>query len=183
MPEERLLDDHAPLVGDVGAGVGDAVEPLTGHRVSSGIVGGDHRVEDPEPANHLGALVGEHAIGDAVLGGKSRKRGLWIVSDGVQADAGGVELSHVSLQLDQLRHAVRSPHRGSLEDDGSLVSAPIRVEVDELAALIAQAEVRKALADGRPGREIGGRNARCPCAPGLWAAAAPPDTVSVGSAT
>jgi hypothetical protein len=58
------------------------------------------------------------------------------------------------LQLDQLRHAVRSPDRGALEQDGGLPSGPIGVKVDLLPALIEQDEVGQPLPDGGAGREV-----------------------------
>ena len=59
------------------------------------------------------------------------------------------ELARVLLQLDQLRHAERSPHHRTLEDDDRGVTGAVGVEVNALAALVREAEVGEPLADRR----------------------------------
>jgi hypothetical protein len=54
------------------------------------------------------------------------------------------------LQLDQLRHAERSPAEGALEQDQGPPAASRAVEVDDIASLVGEHDIRESLARLRP---------------------------------
>ena len=71
--------------------------------------------------------------------------------NGVQLDAVFLKLLVAFLQLDQLRHARRSPNGGTVKDNSCLSGSPVLVEMDLVAESVGQGEIRQAFADLRAG--------------------------------
>lgn len=82
-----------------------------------------------------------------MLAGKVGERAHRVVADREQCDAPLLKLGSDTLQLDQLRLAVRSPARAAIEDDGRPTTMARGVQVNDAAALIWKADVGERLAD------------------------------------
>ena len=93
-------------------------------------------VEHPERADDPTSFITEERVGDPCPVGERAKIGGTVVADREQGVARALEPGQRSLQLDQLRLAVRSPDRAPVQDhDGATPIAP-GVQIDDLAALI-----------------------------------------------
>jgi len=117
------------------------------------VVGHKLGVEQPERADHPAALVSEKRIPDAVRVGEGSKDRDRVVADREERIAGGVKLRQDPLQLDQLRLAIRSPPRASVEDDERPAGPARGMQVDRAAVLVGKDDVGEAFA--------GLRRARC----------------------
>ncbi len=113
------------------------------------MVGLEVLIQDAEGADGLTPLVTEERIGDAVAVGERPKIGRPVVADGEQRVARPFELGERSLQLDQLRLAVRSPDRAAVQDDDRATPTAPGVQIDDRAALVGQPHVGERIADLR----------------------------------
>lgn len=108
---EELVGDDPVAVNEVGPGERDAVPGV--------IVGWDEGVEDPEALDDLALRIGEKRIVDPVGCGEVCECVRFVLGHCIEGDASGLEIVEVLLQLDQLRAARRSPHRGAVDGDGA----------------------------------------------------------------
>ncbi len=160
MAVEELVGDHTVLVGHVDARERHPEEAAPGRLF--GVVLRNQRIENAELADHRRVDVGQQVVAHVVFVGERAELFLAVVAHAVDTDVFVLEEPQVGLQLDQLRSAIRSPHRRSIEDDDGLRVAPVRVEVDDATVLIGQRELRQPLADRRPGWELMRRRVATP---------------------
>ena len=106
-------------------------------------------VQHPQLPDDLAALVGEQREGDAVGTGKAGQHVHRVVADAKDGDVVPREVGQVPLQFDQLRLAERSPRGTAVEDDQSPPPVAGLVQIDALAVLIWQDDVREALPNRR----------------------------------
>jgi hypothetical protein len=110
----------------------------------------DDGVDDAVPPDGGGADVRQERKGDLVPIGEVSQNLLRVVRDRRQSDAVLAEFVDPTLQLDELRAAVRSPIRGAEEYQHGAARPHDRFEGADAAGLIRKAEVRNALAHLRP---------------------------------
>ena len=86
--------------------------------------------------------------------GEQSQRVHGVVADRIERDAVSGERGRHSLQLDQLRAAIRSPRGAPIEDDKGAAATTIGVQVDEPAALVGQDDLRETGADLGPDTQV-----------------------------
>jgi hypothetical protein len=104
-------------------------------------------VEHPEVPNSAAALVGQKRIRDPVFRGKRRERRYGVVTDRKQRDIGVGEIGGDTLQLNELRFAVRSPPRTAVENDDRLPAPARLLKAHRRPGLIGQGNVGKPRSD------------------------------------
>ena len=128
-------------------------------------------VQHPQLPDDLAALVGEQREGDAVGTGKAGQHVHRVVADAKDGDVVPREVGQVPLQFDQLRLAERSPRGTAVKDDQSPPPVAGLVQLDTLAVLIGQDDVREALPNRRATRgavdaTVHGSRHKCSFSPG-----------------
>jgi hypothetical protein len=123
----------------IGANDGDVLPDILGDgwifRIRTDGFRGD-RVENAVAGDRFRADVREQREGDAALAAEGCENFRRIVADAGQPEALLSNLVDPCLQLDQLRLAVRSPVRGSDEDEHGALRPHDRLERPALAVLI-----------------------------------------------
>src|SRR6266567_269219 len=105
---EMPRPDHAVMIDDERAREGYA-ECRVSFR--------DGRIENAVPLDHRRSGIGQQRKRNAAAPGKIGERRDWIVTDGHNCEPFAFQLLETSLQLDELRLAVRSPVGGSEEHE------------------------------------------------------------------
>ena len=143
---ETPVDDDAVLVEDEAAGIGNALVARVGVEAVVGRLLGEVLVEESQIPDCGAALVTEQRVGDVVRCGEIAEDVDGVVADGVDGDALALEVGETVLQPNELRAAEGSPVGATVEDDQPLTAIPVFVEIDWVAALIRQFNIRKSLA-------------------------------------
>jgi len=111
-------------------------------------------VEDAKLADDAATFIGEEWVVDGVLLRERLQFRLCVVGDPKDGVTGALEFVMNTLQLDQLRLAVRSPDRAAIEGYDRAPAPAVRVKIDQLTMLIRQANVREDRSDLGPSLSV-----------------------------
>jgi len=146
---KALLEHIALLVEQEHARVGHPPTLVAFGNAIGGMVLEDIFVEETEGADHFAALIRQECVGDVVLGSKGSQYVHGIVADGKGHDIMALKIRQTLLQLDELRFAEGSPPGTAVKHDQGTPTVADLVQIDVLAVLVWQDDVREALPNRR----------------------------------
>ncbi len=146
---KALLEHIALLVEQEHARVGHPPTLVAFGNAIGGMVLEDIFVEEAEFADHLAALIREEGVGDVLLGSKGGQHVYGVVADGKGYDMMALKVRQTLLQLDELRFTEGSPSGAAVKDDQGTPTVADLVQIDALAVLVRQDDVREALPNRR----------------------------------
>jgi hypothetical protein len=106
-------------------------------------------VEQAKGADRLTPFVGEEGICNAVFCRERRQYVYRIIADGKKANSCAFEVRQTALQLNELRLAEGSPGGATMEDHQGTMLASESVQINEMAMLIREDDIRETISDCR----------------------------------
>jgi hypothetical protein len=106
-------------------------------------------VEQAKGADRLAPLVRKEGILNPMFGCKPGQHIHRIIADRKEGNMGALEVGEPALQLNELRLAEWSPHGAAMEDHQGAMLASGLVQIDEIAMLIWEDDLREAGSDCR----------------------------------
>ena len=145
---ELPIDDHPFFVEEEDAGKRNPLVSVAIFQPPRSGLFHDRGVEQPQAFYFEAIGVGQQVVRDAEFFGEPSQAGDRVVTDGSNVDI--VSLPKRLLQLDQLRPAPGSPNDAAMDDHQRTTISASLVQVDEIAVLVGQHQIREPRPHGRP---------------------------------